>query len=96
MSGTRLINLSRRDFGRLSMLALGSALAGPSLATKHMTKINGYVAPGFERVKDAFTANFEKHGEVGAAFCLYHRCSLVSPYVRLPHWRWRRWRAPLK
>ena len=73
MSGTRLINLSRRDFGRLSMLALGSALAGPSLATKPMSRINGYVAPGFERVKDAFTANFEKHGEVGAAFCLYHR-----------------------
>ncbi len=73
MSGTRLINLSRRDFGRLSMLALGSALAGPSLATKPMTMINGYVAPGFERVKDAFSANFEKHGEVGAAFCLYHR-----------------------
>ena len=73
MSGTRLINLSRRDFGRLSMLALGSALAGPSLATKPMTRINGYVAPGFERVKDAFSANFEKHGEVGAAFCLYHR-----------------------
>ena len=73
MSGTRLINLSRRDFGRLSMLALGSALAGPSLATKPMSRINGYVAPGFERVKDAFSANFEKHGEVGAAFCLYHR-----------------------
>ena len=25
------------------------------------------------QVKDAFSANFEKHGEVGAAFCLYHR-----------------------
>lgn len=73
MSGTHLNNLSRRDFGRLSMLALGSALAGPSPAMKHMTRINGYAAPGFERVKDAFTANFEKHGEVGAAFCLYHR-----------------------
>jgi CubicO group peptidase (beta-lactamase class C family) len=38
-----------------------------------MTEINGKVAPGFERVKDAFAANFERHGDVGAAFSLYYR-----------------------
>ncbi len=38
-----------------------------------MTDIQGEVASGFERVKDAFAANFEKHGDVGAAFALYHR-----------------------
>lgn len=77
MAEFRLKNLSRRDFGRLSMLALGSALAGPLRAANndqsHMTRINGIVAPGFERVRDAFATNFEKHGDVGAAFSLYHR-----------------------
>lgn len=29
--------------------------------------------PGFEAVRDAFAANFDQHGEVGAAFSLYHR-----------------------
>src|SRR5918994_227709 len=38
-----------------------------------MTDIQGDVAPGFEGVKDAFAENFEKHGEVGAGFTLYHR-----------------------
>ncbi len=32
--------------------------------------ISGFVAPGFEPVQQAFTANFE-HGEVGAACCVY-------------------------
>ena len=77
MAGTRLKNLSRRDFGRLSMVALGGALAGTSRAgpsdKSHMAQINGNVAPGFERVKDVFTANFEKRGDVGTAFSLYHR-----------------------
>lgn len=77
MAGTRLTNLSRRDFGRLSMLALGGAVAGTGRAASGGesggAEINGTVAPGFERVKDAFAANFEKHGEVGAAFSLYHR-----------------------
>jgi CubicO group peptidase (beta-lactamase class C family) len=74
MTNTRL---SRRDFARLSMLALGSSLVGPSWATSkaepQMPQINGTVAPGFERVRDAFAANFEKHGDVGAACSVYHR-----------------------
>ena len=77
MAGTRLKSLNRRDFGRLSMVALGGALAGTSRAAPSdqspAAQIDGHVAPGFERVKDAFAANFEKHGDVGAAFSLYHR-----------------------
>lgn len=34
-----------------------------------MTDIDGFVAPGFERVRDAFAKNFE-HGESGAACCV--------------------------
>ena len=34
-------------------------------------KIEGQVEPGFEGVRDAFAANFDQHGEVGAAFSLY-------------------------
>ena len=77
MAGMRLTNLSRRDFGRLSMLALGGAVAGSGRVAlggeSSRPPIDGIVAPGFERVKDAFATNFEKHGEVGAAFSLYHR-----------------------
>ena len=36
-----------------------------------MVEINGDVAEGFGLVADAFTRNFDDHGEVGAAFCLY-------------------------
>ena len=36
-----------------------------------MTQVHGSVAPGFEPVADAFAANFERHGEVGAACCVY-------------------------
>jgi CubicO group peptidase (beta-lactamase class C family) len=35
------------------------------------TQVNGTVGKGFERVRDAFAANFENHGEVGAACCVY-------------------------
>ena len=34
--------------------------------------LDGDVAPGFERVRDAFAANFERNGDVGAAVCVYH------------------------
>jgi len=33
--------------------------------------VEGFTAPGFERVRDAFRANFERHGDVGAACCAY-------------------------
>ena len=36
-----------------------------------MTEIGGYVEPGFEGVADAFRANFEVHGEVGAGTAVY-------------------------
>lgn len=31
----------------------------------------GFVAPGFAAVRDAFVANFEHHGDLGAAVCVY-------------------------
>lgn len=36
-----------------------------------MTDIGGAVEPGFEAVAEAFQANFEQHGEVGAATSVY-------------------------
>ncbi|GHJ34556.1 serine hydrolase domain-containing protein [Streptomyces sp. TS71-3] len=33
--------------------------------------IDGEVAPGFEPVREAFAANFERHGDIGAAVCVY-------------------------
>ncbi len=38
-----------------------------------MTTISGWVAPGFEGVRDVFQANFDAGVEVGAAFGAYHR-----------------------
>lgn len=35
------------------------------------TRVRGRVEPGFEAVRDAFAANFEVHGELGAACCVY-------------------------
>jgi CubicO group peptidase (beta-lactamase class C family) len=34
--------------------------------------IDGFTAPGWEGVRDAFTGNFARHGEIGAAVCVYH------------------------
>ncbi|MFF7172248.1 serine hydrolase domain-containing protein [Streptomyces pseudovenezuelae] len=36
-----------------------------------MTTIHGDVAAGFEPVREAFAANFSKHGDIGAAVCVY-------------------------
>ena len=38
-----------------------------------MAEVNGWTAPGFEGVRDAFQANFEEGLEAGAAFGAYHR-----------------------
>jgi CubicO group peptidase (beta-lactamase class C family) len=38
-----------------------------------VTATSGWVAPGFEDVKDAFQANFDDGAEVGSAFAAYHR-----------------------
>ena len=35
------------------------------------TRVHGSVESGFESVRQAFAANFERHGEVGAACCVY-------------------------
>ncbi|MGP3977869.1 serine hydrolase domain-containing protein [Streptomyces sp. 8N114] len=37
-----------------------------------MTMIDGEVAAGFEPVREAFAANFDRHGDIGAAVCVYH------------------------
>src|SRR3954453_2273409 len=39
--------------------------------------VEGRAEPGFEGVRDAFAANFEEHGEVGAGFSLYVEGSKV-------------------
>ena len=38
-----------------------------------MTETQGWTAPGFEGVRDAFVRNFDEGNEVGAAFSAYHR-----------------------
>jgi CubicO group peptidase (beta-lactamase class C family) len=38
-----------------------------------MTDTQGWTAPGFEGVRDAFVRNFDEGNEVGAAFSAYHR-----------------------
>ena len=35
------------------------------------TRVQGFVKPGFEPVREAFAANFDRLGEVGAACCVY-------------------------
>jgi len=34
-------------------------------------QVEGSVEAGFEPVRDTFAANFERYGEVGAAFCVH-------------------------
>src|SRR5690606_18362286 len=53
-------------------------LAGRGFVGRHgtaggmvMAQVHGRVEPGFEKVRDAFAANFDQHGDLGASFCLY-------------------------
>lgn len=42
-----------------------------NMRTKNNMPIHGFVAPGFELVKDEFIKNFTDRGELGAAFSVY-------------------------
>ena len=35
--------------------------------------VHGFVSPGYEAVRDAFTENFYRRDELGAACCVYHK-----------------------
>ncbi len=35
-------------------------------------EVDGFAAPGWGGVRDAFAENFVRHGETGAAVCVYH------------------------
>ena len=39
--------------------------------------VAGFVESGFEPVRDAFVANFDRHGEVGAAFRVHRQGRVV-------------------
>ncbi|PEB13081.1 EstA family serine hydrolase [Bacillus thuringiensis] len=41
------------------------------MGTKNNISVHGFVAPGFELVKNEFIRNFSERGEVGAAFSVY-------------------------
>ena len=41
--------------------------------THTAAEIHGFVSQGFEAVREAFTENFARRREVGAACCVYHR-----------------------
>jgi CubicO group peptidase (beta-lactamase class C family) len=42
-----------------------------------MTSVSGFCAPGWDGVRDAFAANFERGDEVGAAYAVHHDGRLV-------------------
>ena len=42
----------------------------PAIASR---AVEGYVAPGFEAVREVFAENFARRGELGGACCAYHR-----------------------
>ena len=43
-----------------------------------MSDVHGWVAAGFEPLREAFAENFAVHGEVGAACCAYRRGRVVA------------------
>jgi CubicO group peptidase (beta-lactamase class C family) len=45
------------------------------------TPIDGFVASGWEPVREAFEANFSQRGDLGAGVAVYHRGELVADLV---------------
>jgi len=43
------------------------------MSTSKNIKIEGYVAPGFDAVRDAFAANFSRRNELGGGCCVYYK-----------------------
>jgi CubicO group peptidase (beta-lactamase class C family) len=48
------------------------------VTTQAVPAVHGWVAPGWEPVRQAFEANFARRHEVGAAFSAYHRGEKVA------------------
>jgi len=43
-----------------------------AIEVSHDAEIHGYVTSGYEAVREAFTENFFRRRELGAACCVYH------------------------
>ena len=63
--------------GRLTMDPVHDQGPEPSSATP----IDGFVAPGWEPVREAFAANFSERGDLGAGVAVYRRGRLVVDLV---------------
>ena len=61
-------------------MTAGAARGRANLA-RMSTPIEGWVAPGFELVRDAFAANFAERGEVGAGVHVIVRGEVVVDLV---------------
>ena len=47
--------------------------AAATLEAIKLVEIHGFVSPGYEPVRQAFTENFERRREIGAACCVYRK-----------------------
>jgi CubicO group peptidase (beta-lactamase class C family) len=65
----------------IGLTAVGAAGAAYVLVQKRRhaesipakgVEVHGYVNSGYEAVREAFTENFSRHREIGAACCVYH------------------------
>lgn len=64
----------------VGLIAVGSAYvwiqkkkATVSCEAPSRAEIHGFVTSGYEAVRDAFTENFSRRREIGAACCVYHK-----------------------
>lgn len=64
----------------IGLSAAGAAYVGVQKIRQRLSdephshvEVHGFVSRGYEAVRDAFTENFTRRGEVGAACCVYHK-----------------------